>query len=250
MAGRLKRVEKATLQQRVCDELKRALMSGRFVPGEVITLRRVADEMGTSAMPVREAMMRLIAERALEMLPNRTVRVRLMSVDQLRDLWSVRVFLEGEAAARAAMNAKPGEIARLTQLNREIARIFDSGDMMGMVKLNQQFHFMLYGLSRSDHLMAIIEGLWLQTGPYLMASVGRASTKAQAENAETRRNLIVHHGDVLRALAERDGELARRAIAEDIGNAATLVIAEAEALEMTKGAAEDGQQLRATGSLG
>src|SRR5271169_1570774 len=68
-----------TLQQRVYHALARGLMGGMFTPGEAVSLRTLAARLGTSAMPVREAVSRLIAERALVMLPNRSVIIPRMS---------------------------------------------------------------------------------------------------------------------------------------------------------------------------
>ena len=78
------------------------LISGRLAPGEKLSLRAAADVLGVSIMPVREAVSRLVADKALEVTPNRAVRVPLMSAAQFRDLTKVRIAIEGHAAAQAA----------------------------------------------------------------------------------------------------------------------------------------------------
>ena len=75
MHERLAKVEKLTLQEQIYDQLKTGLMRGQFSPGDVLVTRKLAEEMGTSVMPVRDALHRLAAERALVLLPNRSVAV-------------------------------------------------------------------------------------------------------------------------------------------------------------------------------
>src|SRR5271155_4909748 len=87
-------IEHETLYDRVYRELKNSIMAGAFKPGSELTLRSVAGALGTSFMPVRDAMRRLVAERALEMRPSRTSR-------------RIRLLLEGEAVALAAKKISP-----------------------------------------------------------------------------------------------------------------------------------------------
>src|SRR5262245_23351728 len=81
---------KGSVQDRVYAELRRWLMVGRFLPGESITLRNLAAELGVSPMPVRAALRHLIAEGGFEMLPNRAVRVPHMTRERLLELLALR----------------------------------------------------------------------------------------------------------------------------------------------------------------
>src|SRR6266568_178134 len=90
-----------TLQQRVYHALARGLMGGMFTPGEAVSLRTLAARLGTSAMPVREAVSRLIAERALVMLPNRSVIIPRMSRARFNELTKTRQILEGHVTEAA-----------------------------------------------------------------------------------------------------------------------------------------------------
>src|SRR5580704_5437217 len=95
-------VERETLNDRVYRELKNSIMAGSFKPGSELTLRSVADALGTSLMPVRDAMRRLVSERALEVLPSRKIALPVLTVDKFLELRRIRLLLEGEAAALAA----------------------------------------------------------------------------------------------------------------------------------------------------
>ena len=95
-------LDRQTLGERAYAQLADLLISGRLAPGEKLSLRAAADVLGVSIMPVREAVSRLVADKALEVTPNRAVRVPLMSAAQFRDLTKVRIAIEGHAAAQAA----------------------------------------------------------------------------------------------------------------------------------------------------
>ncbi len=97
-------VERETLNDRVYRELRTMIMSGGFEPGAELTLRALAQALKVSLMPVRDAIGRLVAERALEMLPNRKVIVPEITIDGFLEIRRVRILLEGEAAALACQH--------------------------------------------------------------------------------------------------------------------------------------------------
>src|SRR5262245_50887226 len=85
---------RGAVQDRVSAELRHGLMIGVLVPGQTITLRRLAELLGTSPMPVREAINQLTAANVLEILPNRSVAVPRMTAERFRDLTRVRQVVE------------------------------------------------------------------------------------------------------------------------------------------------------------
>src|ERR1700733_7046204 len=93
----LLRVDRETVQDRVYAALRDKLMRGGFEPGQKLKIAELAQAFGTSAMPVREALNRLVAERAIESLRNRSVRVPALSQDCLQDLMEARYAVEGLA---------------------------------------------------------------------------------------------------------------------------------------------------------
>src|SRR5580704_5329620 len=117
MAGRtnlgLARIARETVQERVYSALRDQLMRGGFEPGQGLKIAELADAFGTSAMPVREALNRLTAERALEAMPNRTVRVPTLTRERLGDLREARLAVEGLAVERAASRISAEILASL-----------------------------------------------------------------------------------------------------------------------------------------
>src|SRR5262245_12360833 len=99
---RVAKLERETLHERAYLELKKAIMSGAIRPGATITIRAMAAALGTSPMPVREALRRLVAERALVVLPTRSVILPMMSHEQFDEVCRLRVALEGLVAEEGA----------------------------------------------------------------------------------------------------------------------------------------------------
>src|SRR5580698_6543337 len=112
----LTRIARETVQERVYCALRDQLMRGAFEPGQKLKIAELAGAFGTSAMPVREALSRLVAERAVESLPNRSVRVPDLTKAALQDLREARFAIEGLAVERAATHMTPGTLLQLKQL--------------------------------------------------------------------------------------------------------------------------------------
>lgn len=164
----LKQVESASIQAQVYQRLRGALFNGAFSPGESLTTRKLAKKLGTSPMPVREALQRLVAERALVQMPNRTFQVTPFTEVMFRELTRVRMSVEGLAAGEAARRATPADIRSLKKLNKTMMRGIEKDDSNAVMKANYDFHFSLYRLADMPQLLDIINGLWLRAGPYLM----------------------------------------------------------------------------------
>jgi DNA-binding GntR family transcriptional regulator len=204
LAGPVPRLQHETLQERVYQELRAAIRAGRL-----------ASLLGTSQMPVREAMRRLIQERTLEMLPNRSTRVPVLSAGHFDELTDIRVVVEGHAAALAASRITSAEYSDLRAANEAMSHAIDRGDLFAVNAANERLHFGVYRAARSDVLVGIIDGLWQQGGPYLASLIRGMSTQQALPNLA-----IVHHFELLAALGKGDAEAARRAISDDIAGSA------------------------------
>jgi DNA-binding GntR family transcriptional regulator len=199
-------LERDTLQLRVYRVLARGLMAGMFKPGEAVTLRTLAAQLGTSAMPVREATSRLIAERALVMLPNRSVIVPRMTRARFTELARIRQALEGMATTAACAKMTPALIRKLAEINDQLKRGLAAGDFHGALSWNMTFHFTLYEAAGTEVLMRLIEMLWLQAGPFLALSLTTPGVRWTAR----------HHNAALAALRAADAKAAKRAMQEDV----------------------------------
>lgn len=205
-----------TLGDRVTAELRKLLVAGRLAPGDKLSLRKVAEAVGVSMMPVREAVSRLAADGALEVLPGRAVRVPVMSLAQFRELTRIRLVVEGFAAEEAARRATPeaiGEIARFEAAFRAVA-VADVPDASVAVSANHDFHFAVYRASGMPSLVEMIERLWLKAGPVLNLDMRSERNRLKGGSA------MQAHAALLAALKTRDVAVAREALQADIGSAA------------------------------
>lgn len=202
------------LREKVYRHLRMALMRGRFKPREVITVRSIADALGTSPMPVREALYRLVSEQALEVQRTRSVAVPPMTRERFGELYRVRVMLEGTAAAWATTRLTPTELRSLERLSDEIKRHIEGGNAPGYLKANAKFHFTIYRAARSRVLLPLIESLWLQVGPFFNHTASAGDYRLGHK----------HHEEALAGLIAHDAEAAREGIARDITAAAEYLL--------------------------
>ncbi|UZE51025.1 GntR family transcriptional regulator [Rhodopseudomonas sp. P2A-2r] len=213
-------LDRQTLGERAYAQLAELLISGRLAPGEKLSLRTAADVLGVSIMPVREAVSRLVADKALEVAANRAVRVPVMSSGQFRDLTKVRIAIEGYAAAEAAQHRSDDDVLAIAaseaamRAESEVA----TPDLPRAVEFNKNFHFDVYGAAHSPVVLEIIRALWLKAGPVINLDLrGNPDRLAKGE-------AIRFHANVLRAIRVGDADAARAGIAADINGAADFIL--------------------------
>ncbi len=214
------RLERQTLGDQVYAHIRRLLISGRLAPGDRLSLRQVADVMGVSMMPVREAVSRLVADEAVEVTPNRAFRVPVMSRRQFEQLAIIRAEVEGFAVARAAQERGGSQLAVIRANERrfrELANAVDP-DLAEVVEANQAFHFAVYDASGLPDLVAIIGGLWLKVGPVLNLDLRENPERLATGSA------AMLHADCAEAIATGDAARARAAITADIRGAAEFIL--------------------------
>ncbi|NOG69022.1 GntR family transcriptional regulator [Roseicella sp. DB1501] len=192
---------------RVHHWLRQQLMRSRFRPGEKLKLRTLAEELGVSPTPVREALARLVSEGALEQVDHRSARVPVLSDVRLREVCELRCDLEGKAAERAAERAGPADAEALAAIHARMTQARVEGRMAEMLVENERFHMQLCALARMPVLLRMVEGLWLQCGP-LNAGLQHMRFLHRPEDHP--------HHEVIRGIRQRDGGLARLAAQRDI----------------------------------
>lgn len=195
-----------TRQEWVYRQLREAILSGQFVPGRSVTLRGIAAMLGVSPTPVREALRRLVAERALETHGNRRVSVPEMTREKLEDLCAVRVALETLAAERAMPAIGRDRVALLWRLNEQVDEAIDAGDIGGYLRLHREFHYTFYNVGRATVLMPLIESVWLQFSPFLRLAIHHIGVDY----------LVDRHAEALRAVQRGDIGALRFALEADI----------------------------------
>jgi DNA-binding GntR family transcriptional regulator len=215
-------LKRQTLSADVYEQFKELLISGRLTPGEQISLRSMAEALGVSVMPVREAVQRLTAEQALEITPNRTLRVPRMSVSQFREITSIRKNLEGLAAATAAQNLSDDGTRQIVMWHEMFTNEIEKNmpDEARLISLNKELHFSIYRGARMPVMMQLIEALWLRIGPILNYDMRTGPIRVNQRTSTA----LTHHTDLVDSIVRHDAEGARKALESDIQSAADFII--------------------------
>lgn len=184
-------------------------MSGALAPGAIVTIRSLAAALGTSAMPVRDTLKRLVAERVLEMLPNRSVRVPPMTLARMMELYDIRQPLEGLATEKATALLSNGDLRAIERIGGEMVDAIARQRVGVYLSSHYRFYFTIYR-AYNQVLVSIIEGLWLQAGPFFRLYFEESGLIGSAPE---------YLAQVVAALSARDAAAARDLVERDIGEA-------------------------------
>lgn len=203
----VKPLERESLSDRAYLAIRHALMRGQLKPGERMRLRPMSERFGISMTPMREALLRLVFERAMIFDERGTVTVPELTLEQLVEIRSIRMDLEGKAAAAAASRASASEIAELEDLQAGIADCHARQSFADAVHLNTEFHLALCRAGGLAITYDLVENLWVRCGPIL----------SHLYDAGVPENWDPHpHVRVIDALKLKDAEAAASGIRIDI----------------------------------
>ncbi|SFU71199.1 DNA-binding transcriptional regulator, GntR family [Aliiroseovarius crassostreae] len=216
---------------RVYQVLRTGLLEGQYAPGQRMILQDLADQIGTSITPVREACLRLVSEGALEYKSGRFAQVPELTKDRYRSVILVRTPLEELAARLAAERISPQELQTLKEVNETYQSSRLPEQRGAAYRSNIEFHFGVYKASREETLVSHIEQLWVMMGPMLSRYFEGAIETYRGDDV---------HDKVIDALARRDSDAAEKWISADIdqGRNAFLQTLEANAPDL------EGQSVR------
>lgn len=195
------------LSDGVYARLRTALMRAELPPHRRLKVRDLARQMGTSETPVREALLQLAHDGAIEIKPRFYIRVRRLSVAEYLEIRDIRLELEPMAAERALPHIGPEEIAGLEAAHARLVAAEEAGDWPVALEANFDFHFGLYGRSGMTTLIEVLHGLWMRIGPMLSELYPGAKPSYADEH---------QHLAVLDALRRRDAPALRMAIRMDL----------------------------------
>ena len=213
MAGHLQPIKLDSykpLRELVCENIRQAITDGTFSPGERLMEILLADEMGVSRTPVREAIRKLELEGFVVMIPRRGTYVADISIKDINDIYEIRTSLDVLAASLAAERINEEELARLQELLLEIEKYIPSMNMEKIVELDTAFHDLLYTASRNERLRTIIANLREQ-----LTGIRGRSMSYPGRMDQT----MEEHRALVEAIAARDIDAAQKAARVHIENA-------------------------------
>jgi len=161
----LERAQRMSLTTQVEVRLKNALIIGSLKPGSRLVTKDLAEQLGTSITPVREALLRLVSSGALVATPAQAFLVPEISEERFREINLIRQGLEGLAVEKALEKMTAEDVITLRKLWENFAQAKESGEVEQTLVANRIFRFELYKLAQMPTLNNLIEQLWVQVGP-------------------------------------------------------------------------------------
>lgn len=170
MEKNMSRANRDSLTQFVERQLRESILMGKFAPGTRLNIRELSEQLGTSATPIREALMRLSAQRILEARPGQFC-VPIISRARYQEISDVRLVVENMAAERAVDNCDEEQLLRIEALGQQYIDAIHQGSYALAVEVHAQFKFALFEASNMPTLTAIIEDLLLQVAPLFIDAI-------------------------------------------------------------------------------
>ncbi|MEV0592385.1 GntR family transcriptional regulator [Nonomuraea cavernae] len=181
------------------DELRSLILAGQYAPGDRLGEVELAEVLGVSRTPVREALRRLEAEGLVELVANKGARVVAYPAQDLETIFELRARIEGLAARQAALTASPDDVARLHGVAVDLRDHSERGDLDTVYRLNSEFHQSLIHLGGSALLAQSISSLIHSS--ILLRTYGSFDEDAM-------RRSVNHHLEIAAALRAGDPEWA------------------------------------------
>ncbi|MGU3586989.1 GntR family transcriptional regulator [Rhodococcus sp. C26F] len=179
---------------RIISELRKLILIGELLPGEQLRQEELAQRLGVSRVPLREAFLVLANQGLLNHRPNQGFVVAKRTVAELDQLHRLHTFLETELNASIQW-PDDAALEHLKNLNDAMAERIDSDNLVEFIDLNHEFHRGVWKLSPLNVIVAEVERVWSLSDAYFASNYG---------SAERRRRAVDHHRQIIEALTLRD----------------------------------------------
>lgn len=203
------------LREIVFETLREAIINAVLKPGERLMEIQLAEEMGVSRTPVREAIRKLELEGFVVMVPRKGAYVAGISIKDIADVFEIRAALEGLAAGLAAERITEEELEQLERILVKIGECVQNNDLEKLIEVDTEFHDTLYKACRNERLVQIVSNLREQIQRARTASL---STPGRSKYA------LEEHKKIVEAVSERNVELSQMLAREHIENAENAML--------------------------
>nr|WP_242653690.1 GntR family transcriptional regulator [Thermincola potens] len=203
------------LREIVFEALREAIINGTLEPGERLMEIQLAEEMGVSRTPVREAIRKLELEGFVVMVPRKGAYVAGLSMKDIADVFEIRTALESLAAGLAAERITEEELENLERLLVKIGECVQANDLDKLIEVDTEFHDVLFKATRNERLVQIISNLREQIQRFRTTSLASPGRMKYA---------LEEHKKIVEAVSERNVELAQKLAAEHIENAENIML--------------------------
>jgi DNA-binding GntR family transcriptional regulator len=212
-----RKIIRPTTVELVTKAIRQRILSGEFAPGEALRQEALADELGVSRVPIREAITRLSAEGLLTNVPHKGAYVAELSVDEVRETFEIRLRLEPWLFAAAIPKITNAEIAKAERLVKEMDKA-DSGEWG---HLNWRFHETLYSPAQRDITLQMLRVLHDRSDRYFRFQVVKVPIREQSHE---------EHMALVEACKKRDSKLGAKLLEQHVKTASTQIVSVVEAM--------------------
>lgn len=212
-----------TAREFVLDSMRTAMVEGRLRPGQGLDDRELAEQMGVSRTPVREAIKILEVQGFVTQRPFSTPVVSQFSAEQIEEVYTIRRALEGIAAHDACLKIDAKGLQALKRLTTEEAHAIERNDGAGWTRCNRRFHTRLYGASGKPFLCRYIDWLLDLSTFYMITTAQFLTERLKGSNRD--------HIEIVRACEQRQPELARDLVQDHLQKSAALLVEYAQTQE-------------------
>lgn len=197
------------LRDVVFNTLRQAILKGELDPGERLMEIQLAERLGVSRTPIREAIRKLELEGLVLMIPRKGAEVAKISEKSLRDVLEVRRSLEELAIELACLRMREEEVEALAEAQKAFREAVSDGDAMKIAETDEAYHDVIYGGTGNDRLVQILNNLREQMYRYRLEYI---------KDEDKRQILLLEHDKILKAVGLRHVEEAKEAMREHIDN--------------------------------
>jgi len=206
----------SSLAAHVYDVVSEMLMSGALRPGDRMSQRGLAEQLGVSVMPIRAAIGRLAARGALQVEPKRAITVPILTRAEFRDLTINRIHMESWAIKLAARNGMSS--VRLRSAEQIFRSALSRDDTREAVRANKALHFQIYSAANSPVLLELVTIMWLKAGPLINLDLGEQSRRTRHAAS------VKWHARFVDAVLCGDADVAADALGQDIQSATDFIL--------------------------
>jgi DNA-binding GntR family transcriptional regulator len=211
------KIVRQTTVELVTAAIRERILSGSIAPGEPLRQEALADELGVSRVPIREAITRLSGEGLLNVVPHKGAYVCELSVDEVRETYDIRIRLEPWIFSEAIRRITDAEISKAARL----AKAMDQGDDSQWGPLGWEFHSTLYKPAKREITLETLRVLHDRSGRYFRYQLARASSRKQS---------YIEHMLLVDACVKHDSKLGARLLKEHLEKASDQLAAMVESI--------------------
>ena len=203
------------LRDVVFNTLRRAILKGELKPGERLMEIALADKLGVSRTPIREAIRKLELEGLVVMAPRKGAKVASITERDLNDVLEVRKGMEVLAISLACKRSTGEELEKLEIIELDFQRLIESGNLTELAEMDVKFHDTIYQATNNQRLVQLLNNLREQMYRYRMEYL---------KDIAVRRTLAEEHKAICQALRERNQQQAEKYVSIHIDNQQKAII--------------------------